>query len=440
MRRYIENYVTRCDSCQRRKASSEFRAPLGEVEEPAEQFQVTSMDITGPYCLTPRKNKYLLTFIDHFTRYAEAIPIPDQTAETCARVYATQIIARHGSGSTLITNQGRAFISKFFKVCKILKIRKVQTSAYHPQSNGMVERFHKSLHDGMSHYINCNGTNWDVVVPFFLMAYRATPHSATKYSPYYLLHGREMILPGQEDLKAKTPEDLQNLEHSRRLESLKSSLRQAFDSVRLSSRKAHEKNKRNFDQKVKQRKFEVGDIVYLFCPAKKSGTGNKFRKFWQGPFQIVGRLSDLNYRIVDKKGKESVVHVNRLKMSYNPEAWNSPGRRRHEPRVEPRIADDQEHEVFIPSRPIVGGWDPEPQVAAEPLTPPNTRQSSVESPATEDRAANETSCSNERDPNYEPSNSPDTRRELEATPYGPPLTRLRARLQERREENEPPQS
>jgi transposase InsO family protein len=96
-------------------------------------------------------------------------------------VYATQIIARYGCGSTLITDQGRTFTSQFIqKTCKILEIKKVQTSAYHAMSNGMVERNHKSLHDGMSHYVNATGTNWDTVVQFFLMAYRATPHGTTR--------------------------------------------------------------------------------------------------------------------------------------------------------------------------------------------------------------------------------------------------------------------
>jgi hypothetical protein len=73
------------------------------------------MDIIGPYPLTPRKNKYLLTFIDHFSKCVEADRIPDQTVETCTRGYATQIITRHGCGSALVTGQGRAFISSFFK-------------------------------------------------------------------------------------------------------------------------------------------------------------------------------------------------------------------------------------------------------------------------------------------------------------------------------------
>jgi len=115
MQQSLEEYVRRCDKCQTRKRKHEFRAPLGEVQNPSEPFQVTALDITGPYSLTPRKNKYLLVFVCHFTRYIEAFPIADVSAETCARVYATQIIARHGSGSTLITDQGISFPSAFFK-------------------------------------------------------------------------------------------------------------------------------------------------------------------------------------------------------------------------------------------------------------------------------------------------------------------------------------
>ena len=107
------DYIRKCDQCQRRKEDREYIAPLGDVEQPTAPFQITAMDVTGPYMLTSCKNKYLLTFIDHFTRYAEAFSIPDQRAETCAGIYATQIVARHGTGSKLITDQGRAFMSNF---------------------------------------------------------------------------------------------------------------------------------------------------------------------------------------------------------------------------------------------------------------------------------------------------------------------------------------
>lgn len=141
------------------------------MEQPEAPFQTTSMYITGPHPLTPRRNMYLLTFIDNFKKYVKAFPSPDQTAETCARVHATQVLSRHGTHSKLITDQGPAFMSSFFyETCNVLGNRTARTSSYHPASNGMIERLHRSLHNGLSHYVNATHTNWDTLVPFCLMA------------------------------------------------------------------------------------------------------------------------------------------------------------------------------------------------------------------------------------------------------------------------------
>ena len=153
------------------KTRARIPAALGEVRQPTYPFEITSMDVCGPYPLTPRKNKYLLTFIHHFTKYSEAIPIQDMTAETCARAYATHVIARHGTGSVLVTDQERSFTSVFFKeACKILGIKQGKTSEYHPQANGTIERYHKTMNQWLSHYLNASGTNWDTLVPFYLVA------------------------------------------------------------------------------------------------------------------------------------------------------------------------------------------------------------------------------------------------------------------------------
>ena len=215
MRWSIEDYIKKCDPCQRRKGNREFIAPLGDVEEPGIPFQVTSMEITGPYPLTPHGNK-IYAYVDHFLKYVEAYPVKDQTAETCA----TQIVTRHSIGSTLITDQGPAFMSAFFnETCKALGIRKIRTTSYHPTSNGMVERLHRSLHTGLSHFIDASHTNWDTIVPFYLMAYRTTPNTTTGYSPFFLLHGREMPLPSNDNLKAKVSSSEPDL--NRRIETLK---------------------------------------------------------------------------------------------------------------------------------------------------------------------------------------------------------------------------
>ena len=109
-----------------------------------------------------------------------------------------------------------------------------------------------------------------------------------------------MVLPNEGDLKAKISHDIQDVDQVKRLENLKSSLKKAYKEVRLNNQKTHQKNKA-YDKKSKERKFEVNDKVYLFFPARKPGKCHKFRSFWQGPFIVVQKLSDLNYKIVNKK-------------------------------------------------------------------------------------------------------------------------------------------
>ena len=168
-------------------------------------------------------------------------------------------------------------MSKFFsETCKILGIHKIHTTSYHPMSNGTLERWHRSLHMGISHYINASHTNWDVVVPFYLMAYRATPNTVTNFSPFYLLHGREMPLPNSDNLKARVSRE--NPDHNRRLENLKTSLNAAYKYVNKSNKKAHQDNKSLYDRRAMLRKFKVGDILYLYSPEMKPGLSRKFNK------------------------------------------------------------------------------------------------------------------------------------------------------------------
>jgi len=121
-------------------------------------------------------------------------------------------------------------MSSFFReTCKILGIRKTHTTSYHPKANGMIERVHRDLHANLSHYVNSANTNCDILIPFYLMSHRATPHSTTGFCPFFLLHGREMILPSHDDLKARVTRE--NLDHKHRLENLKTSLKTAYKTV-----------------------------------------------------------------------------------------------------------------------------------------------------------------------------------------------------------------
>ena len=172
------------------EARYEYRAPMGKVRMPTFPFEITNLDICGPYHRSQSGNRFLLTFLDQFSKYAEAIPIPNTSAEVCVRANVTHIIARYGTGSILVTEQGTSFTSVFFReTCRIFGIKELHLSPLHPQANGAAEKYHKTMNQGLSHYLNASGTKWDTLIPLYLMAYRATPHGSTGFSPYYLLHG-----------------------------------------------------------------------------------------------------------------------------------------------------------------------------------------------------------------------------------------------------------
>ncbi|KAJ4441307.1 hypothetical protein ANN_11161 [Periplaneta americana] len=208
MRSDVENYVANCMSCCERKIGKHPVAPLQEFGEVVKPFELVSMDILGPFSKTTSGNVYLLTFMDAFTKWSEAIPIPDQTAETVAREFVTKIIARHGTPKQVLTDQGRNFVSTLFKeVCKLLRIKKIQTSPYHPMANGLVERSHQTFTAMMSHFVRKDQRDWDKWIAIVQMAYRSTPHSVTGYSPFFLLYGREMPLPFPVDISPKFPRE-----------------------------------------------------------------------------------------------------------------------------------------------------------------------------------------------------------------------------------------
>jgi hypothetical protein len=88
----------------------------------------------------------------------------------------------------------------FQEMCKLFQTKRITSTAFNPKMQGKIEKFHLGSNQSISQYVNKYGNNWDDFVDIALMAHRAIPHSTTKYSPYYLLCGREMRLPSADDL------------------------------------------------------------------------------------------------------------------------------------------------------------------------------------------------------------------------------------------------
>ena len=146
--------------------------------------------------LTEARNWYVVEFMNHLTKWAEAFTVPDQSTETIARLLVEEIFCRHGAPQELLSDHGANFLSN---VCQILKIKKVNTSGHHPQMDGLVEKFNSTLTNMLAKSAVKN-SNWDTCLPFLLFAYRATVQESVRESPFYLLYGRDPRLP-TEDLQ-----------------------------------------------------------------------------------------------------------------------------------------------------------------------------------------------------------------------------------------------
>ncbi|GBL54341.1 Pro-Pol polyprotein [Araneus ventricosus] len=142
MQKDISNWTRSCLDCQRSKVIRHTSRPLQSFHLPSARFDHVHLDLVGP--LPPSDNcEYLLTCIDRFIRWPETVS--DISAETVARAFSSQWISRFGLPSIITTDQGRQFESNFFSLLsKLLGVQKIRTIPYHPSSNGIVERFHRS--------------------------------------------------------------------------------------------------------------------------------------------------------------------------------------------------------------------------------------------------------------------------------------------------------
>lgn len=133
-------------------------------------------------------NRYIVVFADYLTKCVEAYPTPDQTAETIARLLVDNVMCQHGVPNEQLSNRGANMLSSMIQgVCDIVWMRKVNTSSYYPQSDGLVEKMNRTLRAMIAKHVHRFGHEWDIHLQLLSFAYRVKPHDSTSEAPFHPL-------------------------------------------------------------------------------------------------------------------------------------------------------------------------------------------------------------------------------------------------------------
>ena len=321
MAKDITRWITACASCVARNTPhAKTVVPLAPVPIP-KPFTKFACDFMGPLPKTENANKYICVFIEYATKYVEVFATPNQTAETAARLFVEGIVCRHGAPDILLSDRGPCFNSELLKgICNFTNTDKIFSTAYSPASNGLVERFNRTLTNMLSHYVNKKQNDWDVFLPAVTFAYNCSSQSSTGESPFFLVYGRDPRLPAdllfREDQQGSTNLTKYKTELVTRLTS-------AWESAKTWNDSAQVTQKYYYDRKVHDIRpnLSVGDRVHVYTPVVKKGLVKKLTKQWYGPYRAL-QITDTCVKVVpvsEPRAKHRWVHLNRCKVSKVPE-------------------------------------------------------------------------------------------------------------------------
>ena len=298
MNKFIFNFVQNCKQCQQSKIQRHEKTALQAFPQPEERFSCVHIDIVGPL-LTSHNKSYLLTCIDRFTRWVEAIPLEDQSAERVAKALVDNWISRFGVPVKIVTDQGRNFSSKLLKsLANLLGVDIFHTTAYHPQSNGIIERWHRSLKTSLMCKLGNRNHAWMEQLGPVLLGLRSAVKEDLGYSPAELVYGTNLRLPGE--FLSPTAD---NLDTSY---SYVDNLRKTFRDIAPKLKTTwHVKNKLFHHPKL-----ETATHVFL----RDDSVKKPLQRPYTGPYRVIDRNSKTFN--LDIRGKHTTVSKDRLKPAF----------------------------------------------------------------------------------------------------------------------------
>ena len=319
----VRFWIQSCDVCQRRKQQQPTpKAPL-QIQVSGVPNERVAMDILGPLVETTQGNKYVLCITDYFTKFTQAIPLPNQMSETVAKAFVSEWLHVYGEPDQVHTDQGRNFESELMhQLYEVYGIDKTRTSPYHPQSDGQVERFNKTVMD-LVFALNRETDKWDEILQLAVTAYNSTIHESTGFTPNLLWFGRELrftigrLVPDPTNSEEQSYCDF--------VKQLRSKIQQSFDLARNNLQRNALYTKKYYDRKVHFIDHKPGSQVLLLDHTPVERGTRKLGPRYVGPYFVIDKVGLANFRVQQSEtSNPRVVHHNRLKPYLQREPFETP--------------------------------------------------------------------------------------------------------------------
>ena len=294
----ITHWTKACPQCQRAKVTRHINAPIMSFKPPDARFDVVHIDIVGP--LPPSQGyQYLLTCIDRFTRWPEAFPLTNITAESVARAFVLGWIARFGVPSTVFTDRGRQFESNLWsQLSQLFGIHRQRTTAYHPAANGMVECFHRQLKSSLK--CHSNPHQWIDSLPLVLLGIRSAIKDDFKCTTAELVYGATLRLPGEFFATPQTPTLADQTSYIDRLKDAMNSIQ--YRPTRQASQPS------TFVHK------DLEHCTHVFV--RHDASKPPLQPTYDGPFKVLDR-KERHFLVELNPKRQDTISIDRLKPAYS---------------------------------------------------------------------------------------------------------------------------
>ena len=253
--------------------------------------------------------------VDQFTKWVECIPLPSQTAEVTARAAVNEFFSRFGYPFQVFSDQERNFESQLFReVYELLHMHKARTPLYRCSANGQVECYNRTLIASVRCFVGKNQKSWDVFLPQLAGAIRSSVNRSTGYTPNRLMLGREVNQPADLVFQVLKTDTSDCPDPNQYVSELADALMiTAHQMARGNLNSSQLAIKRDYDLKVVEHQYNVGDLVYQLDTATIKGKCRKLSPVWKGPGLVVEKLTPFLYRVQMKKSIFTANH-DRLKL------------------------------------------------------------------------------------------------------------------------------